>query len=233
MSSITLMAKPSWFDCSNQIWTISMQPLTDHLHPILGSMGTSNRLRSMWLLSFVQDMGTFRSKSPELFLHGLAHYPSIHDALLVLKIDLNQSKAPSELEDGCSQGESTRLACLFFICVLLQAAVSTPEIPPGLTSGLGTMGSLNAFLDDNRNEWQDSIDDLYATLFRNFAESREMVAKTDYVLNMTNVIGTMAYKVRRGVERCLVHILCPSGGEVNQAHAAEWSPDLLLSSILS
>lgn len=119
------MAKPSWFDSSNQLREISQQPMTSHLHPILGNTGNLYRTRCLWLLSFIQDMGTLMRNSSQIYLYGLSCYASIRDVVFLIKADNRRHRDNHiQSDDDCKTGEFMRLACLFFICITLQASMS-------------------------------------------------------------------------------------------------------------
>lgn len=227
------MSKPTWFDSSNEIFTISTQSLAVRVHPVLADMEGLKRIRALWLISFVQDIGTFRSKSPEFYLNGIAQYAALQDAMLLLKSDLQQQGLVTE-DEVCSDHEFARLSCLLYLCVLLQQEfVSTPD--SGVSAGhrgLDALQLLDAFLEQNRNLWQGSIANLRAVLMDNFSGDGDGVGRADYVLNMTKVMASMSCDVRHGVERCLQRILSPTRGNEREVDGDdEWTPDSLLSSI--
>ena len=172
------MVKPTWFDSSNQILDISAQPTgVTGLNPIVRSLGGLERLRSLWLLSFVQDMGTFMSNTK-----GLAHFVFIQQALLVLQNDRGQS----------SEQKFMRLACLLGICVVLQASMPHEQ----------SLASLESLLDDKRESWSGSVNGLYSTLCEVLDPQ-----KNEYVLNMTGVLSAISHEARKGVEACLLQML--------------------------
>ncbi|KAM5349382.1 hypothetical protein ACJ41O_005887 [Fusarium nematophilum] len=235
---VSLMSKPSGFDCSNQIEELSDQPLAAHLHPVLGDTENLHRIRCLWLLSFVQDMGTFRSNSPEIHSHGTTQFAAIQQALVLLKMHLRQHEVGSARQDTCSDSEFTRLACLFFICVLLQQAtsVSSPSTEPNLEPGprsydTDLVAFFDNFLEATGSAWEGSTDSLYTTLFCNFDVDGRTSLNMEYVQNMTNVMASMSGGVRYGVERCLLNILCHTEKNGFDAFDEEWTPDSLLSLI--
>ncbi|KAJ9138402.1 Tachykinin family protein [Pleurostoma richardsiae] len=225
---VSLMAKPSWFDSSNNIFELSEQPTSIDMHP-MRNMENLRHVRCLWLLSFIQDMRTFLTNSPELRMHGLRQYPAVQDALLLLQADMKRHTLAPFREEACTAQEFARLACLFFISVLLQAAASShAATPPHLPSDLAV---IDAFL-DSRNIWAGSVEDLHDALFHQFAELPDSLQKTNYVVQMTNVLASLSCEARRGVERCLLHILCQvgSGGDASSSDN-NWTPDTLLSSL--
>ncbi|CAG9952877.1 unnamed protein product [Clonostachys rosea f. rosea IK726] len=200
---VCLMAKPTWFDSSNQIWDISAPPEASALNPGIASMGGLHRLRSLWLLSFVQDIGTFVANT-----RGLATLASTQEALLVIK------NSREHLNDQSSEVEFTRLACLVGVCVILQSMPHEQALTP-----------LEVFLNERRESWAGSVNGLYS----NLCEILEP-EKTQYVLNVTYVLSAMSQEAKRGVELCLLRIL-RQGGMGYDSMADNITPDVLLSSL--
>lgn len=226
------MPKPSWFDCSNQIEELSGKNLATRLHPVLGDTANLHRIRCLWLLSFVQDLWTFRANSPEIHSHGTGQFPAIQESLRLLKLHLKQNEAGSIRHDVCTESEFTRLACLYFICILLQQSTSSSRAPANLSApnhfDAQLVSHFITFLDSTRPQWQGSIDNLYMTLFSSFDAGAGTGLNMEYMRNMTGVMASMTGGVRYGVERCLLNILCRT--EIN-AFDEEWTPDSLLSQI--
>ncbi|GJN74892.1 hypothetical protein PLICBS_008985 [Purpureocillium lilacinum] len=238
--SVLLMAKPSWLDSSNHIREIaSRQPLTAHLHPILGNSENLHKVRCLWLISFVQDLRTFMHKSaPHLPLIGAADYPAIREAMVLLETDFQQHAIASLYNKNCTHREFARLACLFFVCVLLQVSASAQwaiaadgnEDTP--MDNWNRMDVLESFLKDNRTMWQGSAENLYMSLFHNLYDFPDKAQTTEYVLNLTSVMGSANHDARRGVERCLLHILSQSQSSPHERTVHDgWTPDTLLSSL--
>ncbi|OAQ75877.1 peroxisomal catalase [Purpureocillium lilacinum] len=237
---VLLMAKPSWLDSSNHIREIaSRQPLTAHLHPILGNSENLHKVRCLWLISFVQDLRTFMHKSaPHLPLIGAADYPAIREAMVLLETDFQQHAIASLYNKNCTHREFARLACLFFVCVLLQVSASAQwaiaadgnEDTP--MDNWNSMDVLESFLKDNRTMWQGSAENLYMSLFHNLYDFPDKAQTTEYVLNLTSVMGSANHDARRGVERCLLHILSQSQSSPHERTVHDgWTPDTLLSSL--
>lgn len=222
------MSKPSWFDCSNNISELSEQPIpADDLHPA-GNPENLRRVRCLWLISFIQDMRTFLANSPELRANGLRKYTALQDAVLLLRADMKRHMRDPSQEEACSHHEFARLACLFFISVFLQASAPVDDVtaqhPP---SDLAVM---DAFL-QARDIWSGSVDNLHVALFHHFAELLDNRQKRDYVLQMTNVLASLSSEARRGVEKCLLHILCQVESSADASSFGDWTPDSLLSSL--
>jgi hypothetical protein len=222
------MSKPSWFDSSNNISELSVQAIpTDDPHPV-GSPENLRRVRCLWLISFIQDMRTFLASSPELLSDDLRQYTALQDALLLLRADMKRHMRGPSQEQACSPHEFARLACLFFISVFLQAsALDDATAPHPSPSNLAIM---DAFL-QARDTWSGSVDNLYFALFHHFAGLLDNLQKKDYVLQMTNVLASLSSEARRGVEKCLLHILCQVENNAEASSFGDWTPDNLLSSV--
>ncbi|KAG8413953.1 hypothetical protein J3458_011610 [Metarhizium acridum] len=235
-SLISLMAKPSWFDTSNQIKEISNPSLSAALHPILNDRMSLHRIRCLWLLSFVQDIGNFMSSSSNK--NGLTNSTCIHEAVFLIQTDMQQHESKNSRVEDCPEGEYRRLACLFFISVILQASVdnntyantsrrfSEPELIHS-----GDVASLEKHLHGYIDLWHNSIEGLYSCLFQTFAVQSARASKTDYALNMAHVLGSMSSEARHGVQRTLLHSLCQGSTDSRKMYQAEWTPDTLLSTI--
>ncbi|PHH61803.1 hypothetical protein CDD81_7967 [Ophiocordyceps australis] len=224
---VSLMHKPSWFDSSNRIWELSGQP---HLHPVLSSQENLDRVRCLWLISIVQDLRTFMNTCPQSNLHGLGAHGSIRDAMRLVEMDFEQDGTSSPNDSHMNNREYSRLACIFFICVLVQSSASVPDGSPGEESW-SDMARMDAYLDLNWQLWQGGVEDLYTIIFQHDYEFPDKAQKADYVLNLTNVLGSRSLQARRGVERCLLHMLCPKSGSPAADADCDWSPDELLSTL--
>ncbi|KAI1199214.1 tachykinin family protein [Nemania serpens] len=227
---VTLMTRPSWFDSSNQLSEISQQAMATH--PVLGHVGNLYKTRCVWLLSFMQDMRTFMSHSPEIYNHGLAHYTFIRDALLVVKSDSQQRDGGLEADDDINEQERIRLACLFYICVMLQGSVSHPGIQVQADFHQGySIASLNQGLANTHDQWQGSIHDLFECLFHGAMATQTPASKLRYALDITNVLGSMSTEARHGVEQCMLQILCQAAMEERTTLNYDFTPDSLLACI--
>ncbi|KAJ9193479.1 transcriptional regulator family: Fungal Specific TF [Paecilomyces variotii] len=236
---VSLMSKPSWFDSSNRIWEICEQPFTPDLHPIMGDMENLHRVRCLWLISFIQDMRTLMGGSSRLYLSGLSFYTAVRDAALLLWADSKHHTYTAMHRPECTPAEFRRLACLFFISVLLQGSMSTHEYAVSPSSPQAPMNSpvlddlllLDTYLDCSRPLWQGSVEKLHTALFRDFTGLPDGPQKMKYVLNMTDVLRCMSVESRRGVEKCLLNMLCRTkGSELRFSPDDDWTPDSLLSS---
>ena len=241
LRSVSLMSKPSWFDSSNNISEISEGALARaDLHPFTGSTENLRRVRCLWLISFIQDIRTLMSCSSEFRSHGLALYIGVRDAVLLLQTDSQRQSNASLQDETCTRPEFSRLACLFFISVLLQGSVSvhnaSPSPAPDDTAAappsLSDLAGLDIFLRVSRDKWEGSVENLHSALFSESPALPDGARKVDYVLQMTNVLGSMGAEARRGVEKCLLHILLPAKArEEESLFDDNLTPDSLLSSL--
>ncbi|KAI1149486.1 tachykinin family protein [Nemania diffusa] len=225
---VTLMGRPSWFDSSNQLREISQQAMATH--PILGHLGNLYKTRCLWLLSFMQDMRTFMSHSPEIYNHGLAHYAYIREALLFVKSDL-QLHDGGQAEEDINERERVRLACLIYICVMLQGSVGPGNPAPEDFHQGYSITFLDQCLAQNHARWQGSIQSLYQSLFHGDIAAQTPPSRLRYALDLTNVLCSTSPEARRGVERCMLQILCQAATEARTTLDYDWTPDSLLACI--
>ncbi|KAI1115558.1 tachykinin family protein [Nemania sp. NC0429] len=233
---VTLMTRPSWFDSSNQLSEISQQQAMASHHPVLGHVDNLYKTRCVWLLSFMQDMRTFMDHSPEIYNHGLAHYTFIRDALLVVKSDLRTRDGGFQADDDdVDERERIRLACLFYICVMLQgSSVAHGHSESGAQADFHqnySVASLNQGLASAHAQWQGSTHDLFECLFHGAMAAQTPPGKLRYALDITSVLGSMSPEARHGVEQCMLQILCQAAMGERTALNYEWTPDSLLACI--
>ncbi|EFX01755.1 peroxisomal catalase [Grosmannia clavigera kw1407] len=243
--SVSLMSRPSWFDSSNNLFELSEQPQSTGLQSA-DSDEHLQRVRGLWLLSFIQDMRTFLV---DCLAHGsrtVRQYNGVQEATLFLQADMKRRMLdPNRLDesDFCSSAEFQRLACIFFICILLQTPLGEPSFPvdsssassiSNISSVSGSISSISGSTSDGETELlsktsglalmdafllssrgqTESVEDLYTRLFYQFAELPDIDRKTKYALQMTHVLASLSNEARRGVERCLLRIMRrASGGE--------------------
>ncbi|QGI86219.1 hypothetical protein CEK25_012948 [Fusarium fujikuroi] len=232
---VSLMTRPTWFDCSNQIQELLTHVSELSSHPILRKGSDLRNLRSLWLLSFIQDIGTFRTN---LLRTTPVHYSAFHEAILLLKTHRQDNELDTVRPELCSDLEFTRLACLLFICVLLQRspADSPHDIGTYQEGGwsfqrLDNLNLLNFCLEANHLSWHDSLENLNSILFFHFSASEGTGLDPDYVRSMATVLASLSGGARYAVERCLLETLCrASGGEQNLLEE-KFTPDILLSTI--
>ncbi|KAI1351405.1 tachykinin family protein [Xylaria sp. FL0043] len=227
---VTLMNRPSWFDSSNQLREISQQSMPTH--PVLGQLENLYKTRCLWLLSFMQDMRRFMGQSAELYNHGLSRYASIREALLVVKSDLYLHEEDLQGEGDINERERTRLACLFYICVMLQGSVSDSgsTIPMDFHHSY-SITSFDQCLARSYGEWQVSVQHLFQCLFHGTIAAQTPSSRLRYALDLTDILGSMSAEARRGVERCMLQILCQALMEARTTLDYDWTPDSLLACI--
>lgn len=225
------MTRPSWFDSSNQLREISQHP--GSAHPILGNLRNLYRTRCLWLLSFIQDMRTFMGHSPEIYEHGLVHYTYIRDALLVVKSDLYLYDGDTVVEGQIDERERVRLACLFYICVMLQGGVSHFEAGSPMPVDFHHSYSIISFdqcLARNYAEWQGSAQNLFECIYHGTIATQTPSSRLRYALDLTDILSSMSAKARRGVERCMLQILYHALTERTTIDY-DWTLDSLLACI--
>lgn len=223
------MGRPSWFDTSNQIWEISDQPdqewARDHMHQI----------RCLWLLSFVQDIGTFVCNDPYVHTDGLSQYPAVREALGDLQTAARHSHAEIQqtASSACDDDEFKRLASLLLVCVLAQASLSVSQADPVQDHPDG-LSALDSWLGDSRQTWKGSVLEIYKVLVDNFFSTGDRSRQMEYALKMTSVLASLSCEARRGVENCLLHMMLQTGRtryEGILADGRDYNLDSLLASI--
>lgn len=65
---VSLMSKPTWFESSNNISEISEQSFQNAAKAALVD---TQKVRCLWLISFIQDMRTLMAFSSRLYMDGL------------------------------------------------------------------------------------------------------------------------------------------------------------------
>lgn len=233
------MSKPTWFDTTNHIWELSKTDASEPEHPILGHAENVLKVRSLWLISFIQDLRTFMD-TPSA---QLTQYPSIQGAMAILVADFRQSAQDAALRsnDVFSTREFSRVACIFFICVLLQSRSQPSSPSPGgwdsmfsdIAENADCLLIIDTLLSESSSAWQTAGPEaLYSTLFHGVYDLPDKAKKMEYVLNLTSVLGQTSSEARRGVSKCLLHILYPNQANPSMVYRGDnWTPDSLLSSI--
>ncbi|EED13434.1 hypothetical protein TSTA_059210 [Talaromyces stipitatus ATCC 10500] len=249
---ISLMSKPSWFYPSNNISEISdsfsylriteesaspfSEPSTPTGLKIYGSNSNNSeipKLRSLWLISFIQDMRSLMANSSNLQSVGLWHYHSIYEAVTILRSSFLESMRHPE-DATANVHEHDRIACLFYIGVMIQECVSSkyhntiataaPErddnvksISPSNLSmctvdvevdekSYDRLATLDKEMRDHKSIWMASIPQLEGFLLNHFMNHLGNVNRAEYVLHMTEVLTSLSREARNGVERCLLNM---------------------------
>jgi hypothetical protein len=201
------------------------------------------KLRSLWLISFIQDMRSLVGGSRRLHLQGLRRYHSLHEAVSFLRDTFIQSHQsdPGALSQT-SLSEYDRIVCLFYIGVMLQESttssfrgvVTAADRIPSLLAAPETddLAVLDSMLRDTKAFWAGSISNLRAFLLQHFMNQSENINRAEYVVHMTEVLTSLSSEARVGVEKCLLNMF--SGKfekDIYNVEEEDWTVDSLLSSI--
>jgi hypothetical protein len=225
------MTHPSWFSPTNDISSISSPNflVTD-----------IKRMRSLWLISFIQDMRNLVSMSLQLYRDGLSMFPALYDAVLFIRADFDTSvtfsSASSPLKTTYSNSDYDRLAAVFSICLMLQEAVSVTFGSPAVTAtsnDKNALAVLNMSLFSAPDTWKTSVYALRSFLDAHFLQFYVAGAhKINYVVQMTDIVDHLSLAAHRGIEKCLLNMLCRTryGRMVYRADDGA-TPDALLSSL--
>ncbi|KAH8692229.1 fungal-specific transcription factor domain-containing protein [Talaromyces proteolyticus] len=252
---ISLMSKPSWFFPSNNISEISasIAYLSSRHEASSFTDPTNNnadiqKLRSLWLISFIQDMRSLMANSSNLQSEGLRHYPSIYEAVNILRTSFFESLQGSS-DPASNLYEHDRITCLFYIGVMIQECVSSryhntiatvTSVKPtshllldfinNKDASYDRLATLNSAMYEQRSVWRESISQLEAFLLSHFMNQLGNVNRAQYVLDMTEVLTSLSREARDGVERCLLNMF---GGNYSLGEGKQggWTVDQLLMSI--
>jgi hypothetical protein len=230
-SSVSLMSRPSWLESTNNLDRISrpfFSPCAIQKTPSCDVQ----KVRCLWLISFIQDMRTFMGS---FYTRGLSAYPFTHAAVGLLRHNFQLSIESSSHDAHTTEWEDEMLWCLFSISVLTQESISVLSDGDSTTpTGSNTLHGLEISLRNSRHMWERSVHDLrsilYDSLTRLFEEGQ---SKVNYVVDLVQILGTLSLEARQGVEKCLLNLLYYLGNNDNNALLVDegWSPDSLLSSM--
>ncbi|KAH8702333.1 hypothetical protein BGW36DRAFT_372627 [Talaromyces proteolyticus] len=234
---VSLMSQPTWFSPTNDISGISSPNLQQ-----MTMISDIKRLRSLWLISFIQDMRNLMSMSLQLYRDGLSTFPALYNAVLFIQSNFDMDFTFSSSSSSTSKTEYSvldydRLVSLFSICIIVQESVSSTFVVPTLTTSASNNKNALALLDMSLfaapNAWQTSVHALRSFLHTHFLQFYVAGAqKINYVMQMTDIISHLSLEAHRGIEKCLINILCRTreGGMVYRADDGA-TPDSLLSSL--
>ena len=259
------MSKPSWFYPSNNISEISdsfsclrisrqstplLEPTTTagiRIHSSNSDNSEIPKLRSLWLISFVQDMRSLMANSSNLQSVGLRHYHSIYEAVTILRSSFLDSMRNGD-DALANVYEHDRIACLFYIGVMIQECVSskyhntiattaltdtnsTQLISPSNLSmctvdievdekSYDRLATLDKAMHDQKSIWMASIPQLEGFLLNHFMNHLGNVNRAEYVLHMTEVLTSLSREARNGVERCLLNMFGGRFGNIGASTTA-------------
>lgn len=217
------MSKPSWFESTNDLSEISEHSTRKS---ILGDSIDKHKMRCLWLISFIQDMRNLMGMSSQLYMDGLFVYPSLYDVVLFIRDAFEIDGQTYKI--GYHESDYDRLTCLFAISITVQESVSLAYSAPG--NGLAI---LDMSLQTYRYAWEGSIHSLRLFLHNHFVNSYPNGAlKIDYVMQMTDVVSHLSLEAHRGIEKCLLNMLCRTrDGKLPFFVDDGGTPDSLLSSV--
>lgn len=229
--SVSLMSKPSWLESTNNLERISRPLYSPPVRQHTPSLDVQ-KVRCLWLISFIQDMRTFMGS---FYTRGLFGYPITHTAVRLLRQKFQHSiEFSSPGGEAITEWEDEMLGCLFSISVLIQESISvfsdggstTPTSP-------NTLDELEIFLRDSQHMWMNSVYNLRVLLFESLARLFEKGEfKVNYVMDLVQVLNTLSLEARQGVEKCLLNLLCCLGNNNTSMLIDDgWTPDSLLSSM--
>ncbi|OJJ66442.1 hypothetical protein ASPBRDRAFT_137943 [Aspergillus brasiliensis CBS 101740] len=228
---VSLMSRPSWLESTNKLERISRPVLSSTIVQRAPSLDVQ-KLRCLWLISFIQDMRTFMGS---FYSRGLLGYPTAHTAVALLFQNFQTSTETCPPDgDNIMDWEHELLGCLFSISVLIQESISVvSDGGPTTPTQLSTLDELEIFLRDSRHIWMGSVHNLRIILFESLSRLFEQGdSKVGYVLDLVQVLSTLSLEARQGVERCLLNLLyCLGNTSTTLLIDDRWTPDSLLSSM--
>lgn len=219
------MSRPSWFESTNDISRILESPIH---RTIAGASLDLNKIRSLWLISFIQDIRTLMNVASRQYMEGLSIFPSLYHALLLVRMDF-ENQAQKNFSFASSSYD--RLTCLFSVSVMVQESISSASVIPSTSTD--SLALLDASLGASLDTWGSSVHNLTRFLHHHILNfCPDGAHKISYILHTIEVISHLSIEAQRGVEKCLLNILCrSSSGYVMFLADDGWTPDSLLSSV--
>ncbi|KAJ5825157.1 hypothetical protein N7474_002295 [Penicillium riverlandense] len=227
---VSLMSRPSWLESTNNLEQISRPFYSPPLMQQAPSLDVQ-KVRCLWLISFIQDMRTFMGS---FYNRGLSSFPFTHSAVGLLRHSFQLCIESSSHDAHITEWEDEMLGCLFSISVLVQESISALSDGDSITlTGPNRLDELEISLRDSQHMWGHSVHNLrsilYESLTRLFEEGE---FKVNYVMDLVQVLGTLSSEARQGVEKCLLNLLYCLGNSNNTLSIDDgWTPDSLLSSM--
>ncbi|PYH88184.1 hypothetical protein BO71DRAFT_469040 [Aspergillus ellipticus CBS 707.79] len=195
-------------------------------HSILGSSIDVQKMRCLWLISFIQDMRTLLGRSSRLYQDGLRVFPALHAAGLLIRTHGEVEGHRDTTRDVRS--DSDRLPGLLAISILVQASLSRADVGQG-----DELIRLDRALATSRSTWEGSIQRLFSCLQDHFEECHPHGAlRMDYVLQTADVVSHLSLEAHRGIEKCLLNMLCRTRDGALPFYVDDGgTPDSLLSTV--
>ncbi|KAK9448229.1 uncharacterized protein V1518DRAFT_433884 [Limtongia smithiae] len=225
---VTLMSKPSWFESRNKLTEISRSSMSS-LFP--DDPFSLDKIRSLWLISFVQDMRVFMSASTTGKLSSLL---KLRDAVLLLRSSFLLSNLDISQELLNSTANYDRLVCLILISVAVHGFLSGIYDAQEESAGCILLNYLNSALIEAADHLHgDSVHDLRLLLqlcvTENYVDGQQQI---NYVLEMSEVMNALSSEARCGIEKCLINLLHRVFDHDSDFIVDdEWTPDSLLASM--
>lgn len=217
------MSKPSWFESTNDLSEISEHNMRNN---ILGTTIDLQKLRCLWLISFIQDMRNLMGMSAQLYMKGLLVFPSLYSAVLLIRDNFEIEGRTPQTQYLASDYD--RLACLFAISIIVQESISLSYSAPA-----NELAVLDLALQSSQGTWAGSIHLLRLFLHNHFINNYPKgVMKINYVMQMTDVMSHLSLEAHKGIEKCLLNMLCRTREGREPFYVDDGgNPDSLLSSV--
>lgn len=186
------------------------------------------KIHSLWLASFIQDFRTFMDTASA----QLTQYPSIQSAMAILVAGFRQSAQDVVLQsdDSFSKHEFSSIACILFICVLAQS-VSQPSAPApvscdslfcGASENAHSLFTVEALLAGSSSKMQAAESEaLFNTLFHGVDYLPDKSRKMEYAFKLTSILSRTSNEARRGVSKCLLHIMYPKQANQDMVYCGD------------
>ncbi|OGM51167.1 hypothetical protein ABOM_000392 [Aspergillus bombycis] len=154
LSLILLLARPSWFGCTNFLPRVIVHPIW----PILESSGWEiadvNTPRDLWLYTLTQEISTLS------VLEGCDSYTALPAVVLLLR--------RSAQEDSQLSTNFVYISCLIVLIIIIcdvKVAKEGYRATQPLDGDFDDLLPLDRFLESERHTWYDSIAGLHAVFF--------------------------------------------------------------------
>lgn len=171
--------------------------------------------------------------SARFYVEGLSTFPSIYEAMRLIYLNFQlaaQNTAPDAVNP---ESVFDRLFCLFTVAVVMQESIPSTHTSSAYQSDCNnSLAPLDIDLMVSRGLWETSVHDLRAILHHHIVELHpDGLQKIHYITNMADVLNSLSIEASRGVEKCLINLLCRSKDKDLFLIDDGWTPDSLLSSV--